>query len=1084
MLLRSGRRQREWNWGTNPLLHARTALLALAMLLVPASFAQVAPLPPLITSTYPVRGQTVPNATVLINRLPTPGDTPIALSITQADGTGEFLDGSDTLPLVGQFLSVVAISTEGQASPPSTPVLIETPCPLPETPDTPYPGDGTTLVPLDAVLAWDALPGRPSSGAKAIGAGELAGAVWEATPDRCDEPIDIESIAPADGVRAWDGQSFARQGVTFRPAPGASLFLARDELSAGFHEAYIESTAHPSGNYPADAGTIIDFVWPVTCVSMKVWDADTNDKQWAVSAYDSGGRLIAQRLDNAQNQTVRLSFPGIRRAVFLPSTEWESLNDIAFVPIDCPVRFDVNFGTSPVALAPICSDTTETICRAPALAPFTTYYWQVVAKGAKGTATGPIWSFTTRPLTIARNDTFVMLEDGTSARLNVLANDINPSTLQIIGYLPPPVGILVKNDDDTFTYTPPHDFFGPVQFTYAVQGAGPGSITTATVGIVVLQANDAPFVKYPVPNLVYNVNAPPQGVNAGVVFFDVDQDPLTFTVSNNTNPGVVAVESSPAGYVMTFAPNTVGETDITIRATDPEGLFAEDTFHVTLGVLPTPPTITTQPAPQTVNYRNPAQFLCAATSNVALSYRWLKDGTALFNGARYAGVDSPQLTVIGAENGDEGNYRCQVSNGVTTVLTQTAALTVRDPYIFDGPADTTGGPGGEAVFQVTAIGSGALRYQWFIGNTALPEGAKYVGATTGRLTVKNLVDNAGNSDEQLYRCEVRGADAGAALSRAARLVISDPAILVQPQPLTVREGTQAAFNVVAYGSTSIIYRWKKGDAFLEDSARIRGTHTPTLLIDATVESDESDYRCVVVGQEIVTSAAAALRVTQIPAILGLRVTPENGITPIGGSFSIEVLLDGPAAGLGFQWRRDATPLSDGARIQGATSTTLTVSQAIKQDYGFYTCLVSQGDERLSTDSVLIQVGLSFLQELKDTAVEAGETFAWRTVLVGGRGNAVYSWFKQTNAKALEPVHDDGRIRGTDSGTLTFDPVDYADAGQYTVYAVEDGDVAISHLATLTVLTELPIGGTVALSIVVTAFAVVGARRPRGGFRRG
>jgi hypothetical protein len=753
---------------------------------------------PVITSTYPVRGTAPGTARVHFGVSTAPGGPLTTLGETVADGDGAFLSDLDTLPYVGQYLTATA-ELDGLFSEPSAPVLIESPCPLPAAADSPYPADGATLVePGGLLLAWDDLPvksakgisaettsadaaceippGRPFSKGEdggpmaledapdAAKAGTISASAtgsakdWEPVLTNCAAPLDIEAFGPDEGVLAWDGESFARQGVVFSPEAGSRLFLARDEIERGYFEAYIMSTTSTT-RYPANAATAADFLVPVTCVSLDVLDVDEVSAPWTVYAYDAGGTLIAQRSDVAERGKFKLEFPGIRRVIFEPSTEYEGMFNFAFSPIACPVTFDVFFGESPVTMTKICADATSPACTPPALDTYTTYYWQVIAKGVRGDTAGPIWSFTTRPVTVARNDTFVMLEDAGAATFNVLANDTNDAgPLTVSSFTTPGAGTLTKNADNTFSYLPPTSFSGQVQFTYTVPSGGPGSVTTATVGIVVLSANDPPVVRYPVPDLTYSLNPAPVGVNAELVFLDIDNDVLAYTVTQNSNPALVTISRSGAGFTLAFTPDRSGICDITLRATDPAGAFAEDTFRVTVGTIPTPPEITQQPAAQTVNYRDAAQFTCAATSNVALSYRWQFNGFDVADGAKYAGAGTSQLTVLGCENADEGLFRCRVSNGSIAKNTASARLTVRDPYILGGPDDATGGIGGTASFQVTAVGSGALSYRWFIGDTPLADGPKYSGAATGRLTVKDLIDLPLNTDEQLYRVEVRGAD--------------------------------------------------------------------------------------------------------------------------------------------------------------------------------------------------------------------------------------------------------------------------------------------------------------------------------------
>lgn len=1030
---------------------------------------QIGTQPPSIDSTYPVHGTTYPGGIVTLEVLDGICGTPVPLDVVVADVDGKFLSTADTLPYVGWYLrGSVLISSD--TSDPSVPVLIESPCPLPPVPNAPIPADRAFVEDSQVALSWNGLAGK--TGTK----------LWQTTTESCAPPLDLAPITPADGqVEAWNGMTFLNSGITFSTVPGATLYIAHDEVNEGVPDGYIMSSYAPQGSYPADAPTIMDFTVPVTCVGLYVNDVNTPNLPWAVAAYDKTGYQLDLLVDTATRRRLKLETPGISKVAFYPSSDWELLMDVSFEPIDCPVTYDVYLGASPAAMTKICADITDTTCQSPDLNQAEYYYWQVVAKSGRGEVAGPVWQIIRTPDIIARNDTYVISEDASTTTLPVLDNDTAPAPLEIIDFTVPTDGTLTKTVDNKFLYTPPANFNGSVTFLYTVDGVGEGFITTASVVIVVLPQNDPPVVNYPVPDLFIATNGGPLGLNAGLVFKDIDGDILDYTVSANSAPTLVDVVRSGAGFAINVTPDANGVATITIRATDPSGAFAEDTFIVTVGTPPTPTIITQQPAPQTVNYQQDAQFTCAATSNVSLSYQWQRNGADLLEGPKYSGTKTPQLDVIAAENPDEGSYRCRISNGASSVFTQTATLAVRDPYIAGGPDDATGGPGGTATFLVDARGSGTLTYQWYIGTTVLPEGTKYSGTTGPQLTVHDLVDFPNNSDEQLYHCEVRGADPAVARSRSAWLNITDPAIIVHPTPLTVREGTDAQFRIVAIGTPPILYRWRKDGVNLSDDGHFSGTRTPMLTISGAQEGDEGDYSCTAIGQEIVESRSARLTVTQIPEITGIRVTPEGGIVRRGDTFTVEVLLDGPADGLAFSWARDGNTVSDDVRISGSGTPLLMVSQADDPDAGNYVCTVSKDSESLQSPPGNIRVGLAFLVDLPDASAENGQRFSWGTVLTGESFPVTYSWFRQGNAKAFERLIDDGRIVGAYTNVLTFDPVEFSDAGQYTVYALDGVDIAVSRIATLTVLAELPAADLVWLTVLVAGMALLGARR-RGDAR--
>ena len=94
-------------------------------------------------------------------------------------------------------------------------------------------------------------------------------------------------------------------------------------------------------------------------------------------------------------------------------------------------------------------------------------------------------------------------------------------------------------------------------------------------------------------------------------------------------------------------------------------------------------------------------------------YQWYKDGTAL------TGETSSTLNFSALAESDAGDYTVVVSNGVSSVTSDTATVTVM-PRLPDFRTAcfsfTDRGESGE--LSVTASGYGTLSYQWF--KTVLP----------------------------------------------------------------------------------------------------------------------------------------------------------------------------------------------------------------------------------------------------------------------------------------------------------------------------------------------------------------------------
>jgi|GEM_PF-1570898 len=187
------------------------------------------------------------------------------------------------------------------------------------------------------------------------------------------------------------------------------------------------------------------------------------------------------------------------------------------------------------------------------------------------------------------------------------------------------------------------------------------------------------------------------------------------------------------------------------------------TFNqVSVTAASTAPTISTQPASQTVPQGSSATFTVVSSVST-LTYQWSKNGISI------VGATSATLTLSNTQPSDAGNYTVTVGNAAGQTTSQAATLTVSPPVVVSPPGTPpviTSDPisqtvqlGSSATFTVGATGS-SLTYQW------LKDGAALAGATNGTLTLTNLQ----MSDAGYYSVVVSNAS-GQATSAAASLAV-------------------------------------------------------------------------------------------------------------------------------------------------------------------------------------------------------------------------------------------------------------------------------------------------------------------------
>lgn len=484
--------------------------------------------------------------------------------------------------------------------------------------------------------------------------------------------------------------------------------------------------------------------------------------------------------------------------------------------------------------------------------------------------------------------------------------------------------------------------------------------------------------------------------------------------------GVAINGATSATYTTPATVASDSGSSFTVVVTDSSGNLTSNAATLTVTAAPVAPSITAQPASQTVIAGQTATFTVTATGTATLTYQWKKNGTAI-GGATAASYTTP--ATLATDTG--ASFTVTVTNSVSSVTSSAAILTVNvPPALTLQPASQTVTAGQTATFTVTATGTGTLSYQWKKNGTAIS------GATAASYTTPATATTDSGSSFTVTVTD----NAGSVTSNAAILTVTPapvaPSITTQPVNQTVTAGQTATFTVTATGTATLTYQWKK------NAIAISGATAASYTTPATSASDSGASFTVTVTNSIgnVTSNAAILTVNVPPVI---SAQPASQIVTAGQTATFTVTATGSGT-LTYQWKKNGTA------IPGATAASYTTPATLGSDNGAqFTVTITDSVTNITSNAATLTVNVppTVATQPANKTVVAGQTATFTvTASAGSTAPLTYQWNKSGVA-----------ISGATSASYTTPATTTADSGaQFTVTITNVAGNVTSNAAILTV----------------------------------
>jgi len=378
-------------------------------------------------------------------------------------------------------------------------------------------------------------------------------------------------------------------------------------------------------------------------------------------------------------------------------------------------------------------------------------------------------------------------------------------------------------------------------FSVAVSNAG-GSVTSNNATLTVNAAAVVPSIT--------SQPASPTVTAGQTASFSVAANgtaPLSYQWRKN---GTNISGATSSSYTTPATATADSGSTFSVVVTNSAGSATSNNATLTVNAAAVAPSITAQPASQTVTAGQTATFSVSANGTAPLSYQWRKNGTNI------SGATSSSYTTPATATTDSGStFSVVVTNSAGSATSNNAVLNVNAaavaPSITTQPGNQSVTAGQTATFSVSATGTAPMSYQWRKNGTSIS------GATASSYTTPatSMTDSGSTFSVSISN------SAGSVTSNNATLTVNQaapiaPSIATQPASQTVTVGQTATFSVLATGTGPLSYQWRM------NGTNVSGANGSSYTTSATTTGMSGSAYSVVVSNSAgsVTSGNAMLTV--------------------------------------------------------------------------------------------------------------------------------------------------------------------------------------------------------------------------------
>ncbi|KAM6184061.1 hemicentin-2 [Erethizon dorsatum] len=416
---------------------------------------------------------------------------------------------------------------------------------------------------------------------------------------------------------------------------------------------------------------------------------------------------------------------------------------------------------------------------------------------------------------------------------------------------------------------------------------------------------------------------------------------------------------------------------------------------------------------------------CSASGYPAPHLSWNREGLALQEDSRIRVDPQGTLIIQGVAPEDAGNYTCWAANEVGTDEETVTLYYTDPPSVSAVNAVVLTAVGQEAVLGCKATGVPPPRVVWYRGDLEMilaPE-----GSSSGMLRIPSAQER----DAGVYTCRAVN-ELGTASADVQLEVGHAPRLTELPRDITVELGRSAFLACRATGRPPPLVTWRRRDGQPLGLRRGSGPgqrDSGVLFIESATLEDQAAYVCEARNVFGKAQAETLLSVTG-------HAPPQ-----IAGSASTVRILEGQPVSLPCvilagrplperRWLRASRPLPAGSRGSIRADGSLHFDQALQEDAGTYSCVVTNAAGSQHRDVELIVQVPPRIHPITTHHVTNEGVPASLPCAASGIPTPTITWTKETKALTSRGPH----YNVSKDGTLVITWPSPRDTGAYVCTA--------------------------------------------------